>query len=136
MVKGIPLVGTWISYLLFGGEFPGEAIVGRLYSLHILLLPAIIVALIAMHLLFVVVHKHTQYPGAGRTNQNVVGYPVLPVYAAKAGGFFFIVFGVVMLMASLFTINPIWNYGPYDPSPCRREPSPTGISDSPTVPSA
>jgi ubiquinol-cytochrome c reductase cytochrome b subunit len=117
MVKGIPLIGTWISYLLFGGEFPGEAIVGRLYSLHILLLPAIIVALIAMHLLFVVVHKHTQYPGAGRTNQNVVGYPVLPVYAAKAGGFFFIVFGVVMLMASLFTINPIWNYGPYDPSP-------------------
>ncbi|WP_281534968.1 cytochrome bc1 complex cytochrome b subunit [Cryobacterium breve] len=117
MVKGIPLVGTWISFLLFGGEFPGEAIVGRLYSLHILLLPAIIIALIAMHLLFVVVHKHTQYPGAGRTNQNVVGYPVLPVYAAKAGGFFFIVFGVVMLMASLFTINPIWNYGPYDPSP-------------------
>ncbi|WP_174776808.1 cytochrome b [Cryobacterium sp. TMT3-29-2] len=117
MVKGMPLVGTWISFLLFGGEFPGEAIVGRLYSLHILLLPAIIVALIAMHLLFVVVHKHTQYPGAGRTNQNVVGYPVLPVYAAKAGGFFFIVFGIVMLMASLFTINPIWNYGPYDPSP-------------------
>ena len=117
MVKGIPLVGTWISFLLFGGEFPGEAIVGRLYSLHILILPAIIVALIAMHLLFVVVHKHTQYPGAGRTNQNVVGYPVLPVYAAKAGGFFFIVFGIVMLMASLFTINPIWNYGPYDPSP-------------------
>jgi ubiquinol-cytochrome c reductase cytochrome b subunit len=117
MVKGIPLIGTWISFLLFGGEFPGENIVGRLYSLHILLLPAIIVALIAMHLLFVIVHKHTQYPGAGRTNQNVVGYPVLPVYAAKAGGFFFIVFGVVMLLASLFTINPIWNYGPYDPSP-------------------
>lgn len=117
MVKGMPIVGTWISFLLFGGEFPGEAIVGRLYSLHILLLPAIIVALIAMHLLFVVVHKHTQYSGAGRTNQNVVGYPVLPVYAAKAGGFFFIVFGIVMLMASLFTINPIWNYGPYDPSP-------------------
>jgi len=117
MVKGIPVVGTWISFLLFGGEFPGTDIVGRLYSLHILLLPAIIVALIALHLLFVVVHKHTQYPGAGRTNNNVVGYPVLPVYAAKAGGFFFIVFGVVMLMASFFTINPIWNYGPYDPSP-------------------
>ena len=23
MVKGIPVIGTWISYLLFGGEFPG-----------------------------------------------------------------------------------------------------------------
>jgi ubiquinol-cytochrome c reductase cytochrome b subunit len=117
MVKGMPVVGTWISFLLFGGEFPGTAIVGRLYSLHILILPAIIVALIAMHLLFVVVHKHTQYPGAGRTNNNVVGYPVLPVYAAKAGGFFFIVFGVITLISAIFQINPIWVYGSYDPSP-------------------
>ncbi|QTX04797.1 cytochrome b [Agromyces archimandritae] len=117
MVKGIPLIGTWTSFLLFGGEFPGTAIVGRLYSLHILLLPAIIVALIALHLLFVVVHKHTQYAGPGKTEKNAVGPPVLPVYAAKAGGFFFIVFGVIALIASLFTINPIWNYGPYDPSP-------------------
>lgn len=117
MVKGVPLIGTWISYLLFGGEFPGTQIIGRLYTLHILLLPAIVVALIALHLVFVVVHKHTQYPGPGKTNNNVVGYPILPVYAAKAGGFFFIVFGVIMLMGAFFTINPIWNYGPYDPSP-------------------
>lgn len=117
MVKGIPLIGTWTSFLLFGGEFPGTDIVGRLYSLHILLLPAIILVLIALHLLFVVVHKHTQYSGPGRTPENVVGYPIMPVYASKAGGFFFIVFGIVMLIASLFTINPIWNYGPYDPSP-------------------
>ncbi|MEN2737368.1 ubiquinol-cytochrome c reductase cytochrome b subunit [Microbacterium sp. X-17] len=117
LVKGLPVVGTWISFLLFGGEFPGTAIVGRLYTLHILLLPALVVAFIALHLVFVVVHKHTQYAAPGRTQGNVVGYPVLPVYAAKAGGFFFIVFGVVAAMASFFTINPIWNYGPYDPSP-------------------
>ncbi|WP_167131597.1 cytochrome bc1 complex cytochrome b subunit [Paramicrobacterium chengjingii] len=117
MVKGIPLIGTWTSYLLFGGEFPGDQIVGRLYTLHILLLPAIVVLFIALHLMFVVVHKHTQYPGPGKTQRNVVGFPVLPVYAAKAGGFFFIVFGVIALIASLFTINPVWNYGPYDPSP-------------------
>lgn len=117
MIKGIPLIGTWVSFLIFGGEFPGDQIVGRLYTLHILLLPALVVALIAMHLLFVVVHKHTQYAGPGRSPQNAVGPPVLPIYAAKAGGFFFIVFGVLALIASLFTINPIWNYGPYDPSP-------------------
>ncbi len=117
LVKGMPVIGTWVSYLLFGGEFPGTDIVGRLYTLHILLLPAVLVALIAVHLLFVVVHKHTQFPAAGHTNENVVGYPILPVYAAKAGGFFFIVFGVLMLIAALFTINPIWLYGPYDPSP-------------------
>ncbi len=117
LIKGLPFVGTWISFLLFGGEFPGTAIVGRLYTLHILLLPAMVVAFIALHLVFVVVHKHTQFSGGGRTEKNVIGYPVLPVYAAKAGGFFFLVFGVIALMASFFTINPIWNYGPYDPSP-------------------
>ena len=46
MVKGIPVIGTWTSFLLFGGEFPGTAIVGRLYTLHILLLPAILVGLL------------------------------------------------------------------------------------------
>ena len=65
----------------------------------------------------VVLHKHTQYPGPGRTNNNVVGFPVGPVYAAKAGGFFFIVFGIIAFLASTFIINAIWNYGPYDPSP-------------------
>ncbi len=117
MVKGIPIVGTWISYLLFGGEFPGEAIVGRLYTLHILLLPALVVAAIGVHMILLIVNKHTQFAGAGRTENNVVGVPIMPVFAAKAGGFFFIVFGVIMLIAATVTINPIWNYGPYDPSP-------------------
>ncbi|MGN6444209.1 cytochrome bc1 complex cytochrome b subunit [Amnibacterium sp.] len=117
MVEGIPFIGSWIEWLVFGGQFPGTAIVGRLYTLHILLLPAAVVAFIAIHLVFVVTHKHTQYAGPGRTNENVIGYPILPVYAAKAGGFFFIVFGLLMLMGAFFTINPIWVYGPYDPSP-------------------
>lgn len=117
MVKGIPLIGTWTSFLLFGGEFPGTEIVGRLYTLHILLLPAILIALLGVHLMLMVINKHTQFAGPGRANDNVVGYPMMPVYMSKMGGFFFIVFGVIVLIASLFTINPIWNYGPYDPSP-------------------
>ena len=39
----------------------------------------------------------------------------MPVYMAKAGGFFFIVFGVIALIAGLVTINPIWIFGPYTP---------------------
>ncbi len=117
MVKGIPLIGTWTSFLLFGGEFPGSLIVGRLYTLHILLLPAILVALLVVHLMLMIINKHTQFAGPARTNSNVVGYPMMPVYMTKMGGFLFITFGVIVLIASLFTINPIWNYGPYDPSP-------------------
>jgi len=117
VVKSIPVVGTYLSFFIFGGEFPGEAIIPRLFIAHVLLIPGLLLALIGAHVGLVALHKHTQYPGPGRTNNNVVGFPLLPVYAAKAGGFFFIVFGVLALVGATVAINPIWNYGPYDPSP-------------------
>lgn len=116
-MRSIPVIGSYVSYFVFNGPFPGESIIPRLYAVHVLLLPAILVGLFTVHIVLVALQKHTQFPGPGRTNENVVGYPVMPVYAAKAGGFFFIVFGVVALMSALVTINPIWAYGPYDPSP-------------------
>ncbi len=115
-VKSIPVVGTYVSFFLFGGEFPGDSIIPRLYIVHVLLIPGILMGLIAAHMLLLVYHKHTQWPGPGRTEENVVGFPMLPVYAAKAGGFFFVVFGVTAIMGGLLTINPIWRYGPYDPT--------------------
>nr|WP_218855695.1 ubiquinol-cytochrome c reductase cytochrome b subunit [Nocardioides daedukensis] len=116
MVKATPVLGSYMSFFMFGGEFPGDVIVPRLYMAHILLIPGLILALIAAHMLLLVYHKHTQWPGPGRTEENVVGFPMLPVYMAKAGGFFFIVFGASALMGGLLTINPVWKYGPYDPS--------------------
>ncbi len=116
LIRSIPLIGTWAEFFMFAGEFPGELIIPRLYMVHILLIPAIILGLIAAHLALVVYHKHTQFPGPGRTEDNVVGYPVFPVYAAKAGGFFFIVFGVSTLMGALLQINPVWVFGPYNPA--------------------
>jgi ubiquinol-cytochrome c reductase cytochrome b subunit len=117
MIKGLPVIGAYVSSLLFGGQFPGENIVARLYSLHIMLIPALILVFVAIHLFMVVIHKHTHYSGPGKKDTNVVGYPLMPVYVAKAGGFFFLVFGVIMVIAANFTINPVWNYGGYDPSP-------------------
>ncbi len=116
LMRSIPLVGSYLEYFIFGGEFPGDVIIPRLYMAHILLVPAILLGLIGAHMLLLVYHKHTQWAGPGRTEQNVVGYPMLPVYAAKAGGFFFIVFGFTAIMGALIQINPIWAYGPYNPS--------------------
>ena len=115
-IRATPVIGTWAEFFFFGGEYPGDLIVARLYMLHILLLPALLLGLIAAHLALVVYHKHSQFPGPGRTEENVVGYPVFPVYAAKAGGFFFIVFGVITLMGALMQINPVWVVGPYNPA--------------------
>ncbi|MGW0821393.1 cytochrome bc1 complex cytochrome b subunit [Streptomyces sp. NPDC002845] len=109
----VPVVGTYLSFFLFGGEFPGEDIVARLYSLHVLLIPGVMAALVVLHVVLVVYHKHTQFAGPGKTERNVVGAPFMPVYMAKAGGFFFLVFGVIALIAAIATINPVWAYGPY-----------------------
>lgn len=117
MIKGLPVIGTWTSFLIFGGEFPGSDIVGRLYTMHILLLPLLVIAFVGIHLMLMIVNKHTQFAGPGRTNDNVVGYPMMPVYMSKMGGFLFIVFGAIVLIASFFQILPFWEYGPYDPSP-------------------
>jgi ubiquinol-cytochrome c reductase cytochrome b subunit len=114
-ILSVPVVGTYISMFLFGGEFPGHDMVARFYSIHILLLPGIMLGLMVAHLILVFYHKHTQFAGPGRTNKNVVGMPLLPVYMAKAGGFFFLVFGVIAVVAAAFTINPVWALGPYRP---------------------
>jgi ubiquinol-cytochrome c reductase cytochrome b subunit len=113
IMMSIPVVGTWVATSLFGAEFPGHAILGRLYIAHVLLVPAILLGLIAAHMGLLVKQKHTQWPGPGRTNDNVVGIRMFPGFAAKAGGFFMIVFGVVALLGGLFQINGIWLFGPY-----------------------
>ncbi|MBB5933426.1 cytochrome bc1 complex cytochrome b subunit [Streptomyces zagrosensis] len=114
-ILSAPVIGTYLSMFLFGGEFPGHDFVGRFYSIHILLLPGIMLGLVVAHLIMVFLHKHTHWPGPGKTNTNVVGTPFLPVYMGKAGGFFFLVFGVIAAIAAVATINPVWAIGPYRP---------------------
>ncbi|MBP2473792.1 ubiquinol-cytochrome c reductase cytochrome b subunit [Crossiella equi] len=116
LILTIPVLGTWVHWALFGGEFPGTEIIPRLYTVHILLLPGIILGLVAVHLALVWYQKHTQFPGVGRTENNVVGVRIMPVFAAKGGGFFAVTVGVIALMGGLFQINPIWNFGPYNAS--------------------
>src|SRR5437763_6525343 len=116
IILTIPIVGTWVYFAVFGGDYPGEAIVGRLYIAHVLLVPAIILGLIAVHLLILVKQKHTQFPGPGRTEHNVVGNRLFPTFAAKATGLFFIVFGLCAALGGLVQINPVWLWGPYNPS--------------------
>ncbi|GAB3732400.1 cytochrome bc complex cytochrome b subunit [Amycolatopsis oliviviridis] len=114
IVLSVPVMGTWIHWALFGGEFPGNEIIPRLYTIHILLLPGIMLGLVAAHLALVWYQKHTQFPGVRRKETNVVGVRIMPVFALKGGAFFALVTGVIALMSGLFQINPIWNIGPYN----------------------
>jgi len=113
IMMSIPVVGSWVATSLFNGEFPGHVFLGRAYIAHVLLVPAILLALIAAHMGLLVKQKHTQWPGPGRSDHNVVGIRMFPGFAAKAGGFFMIVGGTLALLGGLFQINPIWLFGPY-----------------------
>ncbi|MCX5314636.1 cytochrome bc complex cytochrome b subunit [Streptomyces sp. NBC_00154] len=113
IVGSIPVVGTYVELFVFGGQFPGNDVIPRLYAVHILLVPGLIVALITVHLMLVVHLKHTHWAAQGKTNKNAVGSPAFPQFTAKTTGFFLMVFGVLAVLGGLAQINPVWNYGPY-----------------------
>jgi len=115
IAQSIPLVGTWIAFLLFGGKYDSPQITGRLFIIHVLFIPALIGILLGAHLGIIWRQKHTQFPGPGRTEGNVVGEKMWPTYMAKSIGLFFGVTSVLAALGGLVQINPVWQYGPYVP---------------------
>jgi ubiquinol-cytochrome c reductase cytochrome b subunit len=116
IVLSIPVVGSYLGTFLFGGNFPGDgSIIPRLFIIHVLVLPVIIGGLIAAHLGLLVRQKHTQFAGHGRTEDNVVGSPMYPTFIAKTTGFMFVIAGVLWALGGLAQINPIWQFGQYEP---------------------
>ncbi|MBO2452558.1 ubiquinol-cytochrome c reductase cytochrome b subunit [Actinomadura barringtoniae] len=118
VLESIPVVGTYGYMFLFGGEFPegmdGD-LIPRLFTLHILLIPGIFLGLITAHMMIMWHQKHTAMPVKNQTNEQVYGYPFYPVFMAKTGAYFLFTFGAVALLGTFAQINPIWQFGPYDP---------------------
>lgn len=114
IVLSIPVVGPWIASILFGGEFPGS-IIENLYPIHVLIVPVALLGLIAARARLSWVHKPPQFAAAGRTENNIVGVPLLPNAASLAGGLMALVSGVLILISATVTITPTWTLGPADP---------------------
>jgi ubiquinol-cytochrome c reductase cytochrome b subunit len=112
----LPLVGEFLTFLLFGGDVPNPAVIPRLYALHIFLVPAAIAGLLALHLGVLVRQKHSNYPGPGRDDSTIVGGRFWPSYAFKTTSLFLFVTGILAGLGGLVQINPVWLYGPYFPA--------------------
>jgi ubiquinol-cytochrome c reductase cytochrome b subunit len=116
VLMSIPVAGAWLAALAWGGPFPGgEVFIGRLYIVHVLIVPLVIATLLAIHLAIIVRQKHTDFRGPGRTERNVVGTPLWPSYAFRSLGLMLGVVAVLFLLGGLFQINPVWLWGPYRP---------------------
>ena len=112
----VPFIGPWLASLAFGGEFPTEAIIPRLFVLHVLFLPALVIGAITIHIVLLVIHKHTQYRGGVASEGNVVGRYFWPGQVFLSTGLFFLTAAIVAVLGGLFQVNPIWLYGPFDAS--------------------
>jgi ubiquinol-cytochrome c reductase cytochrome b subunit len=116
VLLAIPVVGSYLSMWVFGGLFPGDLIIPRLYIIHVLLIPGILLALIPLHAVILTWRQtHTQFPAKGRTNRNVEGKPFWPSFMIKTLAFQMWVFAGIALLATFFQINPVWLFGPYNP---------------------
>jgi ubiquinol-cytochrome c reductase cytochrome b subunit len=115
IMLSIPVVGTYISFFVFGGQYPGHSFIPRLYIVHVLVIPGLLLALITAHLMAVWHQGHTQWPGRKQRDNNEVGPPLFPVFMAKTGALFFFTFAILAVLATSAQINPIWLYGPYTP---------------------
>jgi ubiquinol-cytochrome c reductase cytochrome b subunit len=116
IAESIPFVGSYLVSFLWGGSFPGNIIIPRFFIIHVLIIPLVLLALISVHLGMLVLQKHTQFAGEGRTEHNVVGSPMFPTFMAKTTGFLFMVAAASALLGAFAQINPIWQFGSYDPS--------------------
>ena len=116
VAMSIPVIGEDLARWFWGGQFPGSHTVeSRMYVIHVLLIPGILGLLIAVHLALIMVLHHTQFAGPGRRERNVVGLVAWPSYALRSIGLFFAVTAVLFALGGLVQINPIWQYGPYEP---------------------
>jgi ubiquinol-cytochrome c reductase cytochrome b subunit len=116
VLLSIPVVGTYITFFLFGGPYPGYAFIGRFYILHVLLIPGLLLALVTAHLMIIWHQGHTQWPGKNRRDNTEVGEPLYPIFMIKTGALFFFTFAALAIAATFAQINPIWLYGPYNPA--------------------
>jgi ubiquinol-cytochrome c reductase cytochrome b subunit len=114
VAMSLPLIGGDVAHLIWGGEFPGEVIQSRLYIGHVFLLPAVLAALIALHLTLIVRTRHTQFPDPPASEHHVVGTPMWPGYALRSLALLALVAGLLFALGGLIQVNPIWEWGPYE----------------------
>jgi ubiquinol-cytochrome c reductase cytochrome b subunit len=113
VIFAIPVLGTRVAYLLFGGEFPAPDMLPRFYVFHVLLLPALLLGLVGLHLAIVALQRHTQFPGPGRTERNLVGKRFWPQHAFKSVSLLLLVAAACAGLGGLAQINPVWQSGPF-----------------------
>ena len=111
MVMGIPVIGSTLAFLLFGGEFPGR-ILEVLYPLHVFVVPLLLVGVVALRLRLAFRRGPMREPPARGEGADGTRATSLRATAMRYAGMFVIFSAVLVGMGATLTISPIWRYGP------------------------
>ena len=113
----IPVIGGPAMLGIFGAPFPGtDQFFSRMYIAHVLILPLLLATLIGVHLALIAARHHTQFKESERTTEKrIVGSPMFPAQVPRSLGLMFFTVGLLFLLGGLIQINPIWQWGPYEP---------------------
>jgi len=116
VAMSIPFLGGDLAHLIWAGEFPGGTeFPQRLFVAHVFLLPALIAGLLGAHLATIVRTHHSQFRGPLRAEDNVVGTRMWPGYALRSLALLAATAAVLVALGGLIQVNPIWQWGPYEP---------------------
>jgi ubiquinol-cytochrome c reductase cytochrome b subunit len=113
----IPVIGGPAMLAIFGAPFPGNShFESRLYIAHVFLFPAILATLIVVHLGLIMARHHTQFKESIRhTQKRIVGLPLFPAQTPRSIALVFFVAALLFALGALVQINPIWQWGPFEP---------------------
>jgi ubiquinol-cytochrome c reductase cytochrome b subunit len=115
----VPLIGESLVLLVQGGPHIGSQTLPRIYAVHVILVPLLLLALVGYHMYLVVVHGITgpterTRPVAGAEEQRRLykadamseerGETFFPYTAAKSGAFAGVVFLIVLVLT--LTLGP------------------------------
>ncbi len=129
-----PFIGTWMGRLLLGGPTLGSDTLSRFFSLHVFVLPGLLLALLGLHLHLVLRNGVSEPPRAGRPVDPTVyrgwyhrmlgerGVPFWPDAIWRDAVFGMLVVGVIVLLAWLVGAPELSR--PADPTIVQAEPRP------------
>jgi ubiquinol-cytochrome c reductase cytochrome b subunit len=103
VAQSIPIIGTYLTGMLYGEAVPGDRVIPLFYWLHVTI-PVIMIGLLVIRGRLLHRHGRTHYRGAA----------CVPPLSSLA--LFFTTCAILTLLSAVVQINPIWLYGPANPS--------------------
>ena len=130
----VPFVGAQLVHLMLGGSTIAAATLSQFFSLHVFLVPGVIIALLSLHLRLVLTKGINEYPKSGSVVKKEsyateyeemiekTGVPFVPNVIGK--DLIFSAFLITAIVSCAFAFGPAGPSGPPDPTLIHTAPRP------------